>query len=339
MKTKQIIGIVVAGAVFISVGVSSMLTSQLTNQLAGSSAQSDTSLFGELFGETKARLELPTEAFIGLVRVEGTIQDVGSSNAFETVGYDHQNTLRYIDKMMEAENNRGILLYVDSPGGGVYESDELYLKLMEYKEQTGRPIWAYMGSMACSGGYYISMAADKIIANRNAWTGSIGVIISTYNYKEFLDKLGVKEIDYTSGPNKAMGSGGIEATKEQEEIFQGMVDEAYEQFVEIVAKGRNMPEETVKPLADGRIYTAKQALSLKLIDEIDSLENVQLAIRKEAGGGSVIYEPDFSGGSFFSLLFSNFKGTQEKSDVQAVTEMLNDGRNGVPMYYAEPGKQ
>lgn len=339
MKTKQIIGIVVAGAVFISVGVSGALTSQLTNQLAGGGTQSTAGLFEELLGETTGKLEFPTEPFVGLVRVEGTIQNVGSSTAFETVSYDHQNTLRYIDKMIDAENNTGILLYVDSPGGGVYESDELYLKLKEYKEETGRPIWAYMGSMACSGGYYISMAADKIIANRNAWTGSIGVIISTYNYKEFLDKLGVKEINYTSGPNKAMGSGGIEATKEQEEIFQGMVDEAYEQFVEIIAEGRNMSRDTVKPLADGRIYTAKQALSLKLIDEIDSLENTELAIRKEAGSGSIIYEPDFSGSSLFSSLFSSFKGTREKSDVQAVTEMLNDGRNGVPMYYAEPGKQ
>ena len=100
-----------------------------------------------------------------------------------------------------------------------------------------------------------------------------------------------------------------------------------------------MSRDTVKPLADGRIYTAKQALSLKLIDEIDSLENTELAIRKEAGSGSIIYEPDFSGSSLFSSLFSSFKGTREKSDVQAVTEMLNDGRNGVPMYYAEPGKQ
>ncbi|KSV58090.1 signal peptide peptidase SppA [Acetivibrio ethanolgignens] len=339
MKTKQIIGIVVAGAVFISVGVSGVLTSQLTNQLTGGSKQSAAGFFEELLGETTGKLEFPIEPFVGLVRVEGKIRDTGSSTAFEKVGYDHQSILRYIDRMMDSPNNTGILLYVDSPGGGVYESDELYLKLKEYKEETGRPIWAYMGSMACSGGYYISMAADRIVANRNTWTGSIGVIISNYNYKEFFDKLGVKEINYTSGPNKAMGSGGIEATKEQKEIFQGMVDEAYEQFVEIIAEGRNMSRDTVKPLADGRIYTAKQALSLKLIDEIDSLENTELAIRKEAGSGSVIYEPDFSGSSFFSSLFSSFKGIRGKSDVQAVTEMLNDGRNGVPMYYAEPGKQ
>lgn len=338
MKNKQLIGIIVAGAVFISVGVSGFLTSQLSAQLAGS--QSTAGMLKELLGENVQTWEIPAEeAFVGLVRVEGTIQNAGSSTAFQNVGYDHPNTLRYIDKMIAADNNTGILLYVNSPGGTVYESDELYLKLKEYKEKTGRPVWAYMGSMACSGGYYISMAADKIIANRNAWTGSIGVIISTYNYKEFLDKLGVKEIDYASGPNKTMGSGGLENTPEQDAIFQSMVDEAYEQFVEIVAEGRNMSVSTVKPIADGRIYTAKQALSLKLIDEIDSLENTELAIRKEAGYGSIIYEPNFTGSHLFSSLFSSFEGTREKSDVQAVTEMLNDSRNGVPMYYAEPGKQ
>lgn len=339
MKNKQIIGIIVAGAVFVSVGVSSMLTSRLSGQLVNENTQTTKGLLKELAGETKAEITLPTEPFVGLVRVEGAIQNNGSSTPFETVGYDHPNTMRYIDKMINSENNTGLLLCVDSPGGTVYESDELYLKLMEYKEKTGRPVWAYMGSMACSGGYYISMAADRVIANRNAWTGSIGVIISNYNYKEFLDKLGIKEVDYASGVNKTMGSGGLESTKEQDAIFQSMVDEAYEQFVEIVAEGRNMSVATVKPIADGRIYTAKQALSLKLIDEINSLENTELALRKEAGQGSIIYEPDFTGNSLFSSLLSSFRGMREKSDVQAVTEMLNDSRNGVLMYYAEPGKQ
>lgn len=339
MKTKQIVGIVVAGAVFISVGISGFLTSQLNRQLARQDAKATAGLLAEFFGEQAVTIELPQEPFVGLVRVEGTIQDAGSASAFEAVSYDHANTMRYIDKMIQSESNTGLLLYVDSPGGTIYESDELYLKLKEYKEETGRPIWAYMGSMACSGGYYISMAADKLIANRNAWTGSIGVIISTYNYKEFLDKLGVKEVDYTSGPNKAMGSGGLESTKEQDAIFQAMVDEAYEQFVEIVAEGRNMDVDAVKPIADGRVYTAKQALSLKLIDEIDSLENTELAIRKEAGNGSIIYEPDFSGSSMLAYLLSSFQGIKGKSDVQAVTELLNDSRNGVPMYYAEPAKQ
>lgn len=148
--------------------------------------------------------------------------------------------------MKNSPYNKGILLIVDSPGGGVYESDELYLKLKDYKETTGNPIWTYMKSEACSGGYYISMASDKIFANRNCTTGSIGVIMSLVNTKDLYDKLGIKEINITSGKNKAMGSSGQDLTDEQKEILQSNVDEAYEQFVSIVADGRKMDVETVK---------------------------------------------------------------------------------------------
>ena len=111
---------------------------------------------------------------------------------------------------------------------------------MEYKEVTGRPIWAYFASQACSGGYYIGMAADKVYANRNCWTGSIGVIVSLMNCRDLYDKLGIKEIDITSGANKAMGSSGLDLTQEQYDILQSLVDEAYDQFVGIVSTGRGM---------------------------------------------------------------------------------------------------
>ena len=130
---------------------------------------------------------------------------------------------------------------------------------MEYKEETGRPIWAYFGSQACSGGYYVAMAADKIYANRNGWTGSIGVIISLLNCEGLYEKLGIEEINVTSGANKSMGSAGEELTEEQREILQSLVDESYDQFVGIVSKGRKMKEDKVRELADGRLYSALQA--------------------------------------------------------------------------------
>lgn len=187
-------------------------------------------------------------------------------------GYNHDLYMKYIDKMIKSSSNKGIMLYVDSPGGTVYESDELYLKLEEYKEKTKRPIWAYFAQEACSGGYYISMAADTIYANRNCWTGSIGVIVSLTNYKGLYDKLGIKEIDITSGPNKAMGSGGLDMTNEQKQIMQGLVDEAYDQFVSIVSEGRGINDADVRKIADGRIYTAKQAKENGLVDEVGSYE-------------------------------------------------------------------
>ncbi len=335
MKNKQIIGIIVAAIAFICVYSSSMLTTQLSNQIAAESTANMMSLLSS--GETHTIL--PEEPFIGIVRVEGTIMDAGSSTMFETVGYDHQATLNYIDDLMNSDYNEGILLYVDSPGGTVTESDELYLKLMEYKEITGRKIWTYMGDQACSGGYYISMASDHIGINRNGWTGSIGVIISLVNCSELYEKLGIEEINITSGKNKAMGSSGLKMTKEQEEIFQSLVDESYEQFVSIVAEGRNRSISEVKELADGRIYTAKQAVSNGLVDEVvNTFDDYQKKFRKELGGGVIVYEPDFSGNDMFASLFAKISDGQSKSDAQILSEYLESKESGVLMYYANPGK-
>lgn len=240
--------------------------------------------------------------------------------------------------MEESDKNKGILLFVDSPGGAVYESDELYLKLMEYKEKTKRPIWAYFASQACSGGYYISMAADKIYANRNCWTGSIGVIVSLTNCKKLYDKLGIKEIDITSGKNKAMGSAGLDLTKEQQDILQSLVDEAYDQFVDIVAEGRKMDTSEVKKIADGRIYSAKQAKEINLIDEVGSLEDEKKAFAKEAGFSSDItyYTPENDSLSgIFSSLFGAVKDIVPKSDIDLAEDIVQNNGNGVLKYYAK----
>ncbi|HZK02169.1 MAG TPA: signal peptide peptidase SppA [Anaerovoracaceae bacterium] len=214
---------------------------------------------------------LPTEPYLGVLYVEGVIAKDNVDSWGRAVGYQHDFTLRSIDKMIKDENNKGIILYVDSPGGGVFESDELYFKIEEYKEATGRPVFSYMASMAASGGYYISAPADMIFANRNCWTGSIGVTIGTlFDLSGFLENYGIKTITITSGDNKAMGNMLEPITDEQKAIFQSLIDEAYEQFVEIVAKGRKMDSDTVKKLADGRIYTAKQAMELDLIDSVST---------------------------------------------------------------------
>lgn len=337
MKNKQITGIIVAGIVFIVVGVFGILSNYLVGNFSSTnSGSSFNSLWGSFAEENN--INPPIEDYIGVVSIEGTIQPSPSSSYFSTTdGYNHNQNMKFIDKMMDSDNNKGIVLYVNSPGGTVYESDELYLKLMEYKQKTERPIWAFFASEACSGGYYISMAADTIYANRNCWTGSIGVIISLTNYKELFDKIGIKEIDITSGANKAMGSGGIDMTQEQRDILQGMVDEAYDQFVDIVADGRNMDEETVRKLADGRIYTAKQALEKGLIDNIGDYETM-LADMEEMMAAQYItyYSPeDDEISSLFSSLFSAYEGTRSKSDAQILSEMIEESRNGVLMYYAE----
>ncbi|MDD7511675.1 MAG: signal peptide peptidase SppA [Peptostreptococcaceae bacterium] len=223
----------------------------------------------EYFGSSDNQFNF-SHSYVGKIFVEGKIEEGASNNIKSSSGsYDHKWTLSQIDAMMENDNNKGIFMVVNSPGGTVSASDELYLKLEEYKNKTKRPVYAYFRNMAASGGYYISADANKIIANRNCWTGSIGVTIgSLYDATELLNNIGVKSVTITSGPNKAMGNISSKLTDEQVAIFQSLVDEAYEQFLSIVSAGRNIDVETLKPIADGRIYTAKQALSAGLIDAI-----------------------------------------------------------------------
>ncbi|MDR0817908.1 MAG: signal peptide peptidase SppA [Clostridiales Family XIII bacterium] len=226
----------------------------------------------------------PSEKYIARMYIVGEIADSDDKYSSSSQSFHYRYTLSTIDKLIDDENNAGLILYINSPGGGVYESDETYLKVREYKEKTERPVYVYMGGMAASGGYYISAAADKIYANRNTWTGSIGVISGTFfDVSEFLTEHGIKATDITSGPNKGMGSYFEPMTKEQRAILQTLVDEAYEQFVGIVSEGRKLDIETTKKIADGRIYTAKQAKENGLIDDISGEREAYDAIRKELG--------------------------------------------------------
>jgi protease-4 len=226
----------------------------------------------------------PDEDFLARLSVVGEIGSAGDEYTSSDDVYHHDWTMKTIDDLIENDRNKGLLLYIDSPGGSVYESVELYLKLEEYKEKTARPIYVYMGPMAASGAYYISAAAEKIYANRNCWTGSIGVISGTYfDVSGFLKKHGITATDITSGKNKGMGGYFEPLTTEQRAILQSLVDEAYEQFTGIVAEGRQMDIETVKTLADGRIYTAKQAETNGLIDAVMTEEEAVDAVKKELG--------------------------------------------------------
>ncbi len=337
MKAKQLVAIIVTGIVIIIVGVTGILTNSL-NQKLNQELEAETGILEELVGYTEAGVEIPEEDFIGVLNIVGEIGP-GESDVWGTIGgsYDHTLYMDYVDELMYLDNNKGIMLYIDSPGGTVYESDELYLKLMEYKEVTGRPIWAYFASEACSGGYYIGMAADKIYANRNCWTGSIGVIISLMNTKGLYDKIGIEEINIVSGDNKAMGSSGVELTEEQYDILQGLVDEAYDQFVEIVCQGRGLDEETVRTLADGRIYSAKQALEHNMIDAIGSFEEEKQVFMQEEGfSDDIIYHvPSSTTMDFWSSIYWMIEDLKPVSETDLAQEIINNNGNGVLKYYAE----
>lgn len=336
MKKKQLISIIITGVVIIAVGVTGVLSNVISRNLTNSVKKEQKSIFSSvLSNDMTSEVDLPKKEHIGIINIVGEI--AASSDSVSSIDeYNHDMYMDYIEKMEKSKNNKGILLYVDSPGGAVYQSDELYLRLMEYKENTNRPVWAYFAEQACSGGYYIAMAADKIYANRNTWTGSIGVIISLINCKKLYDKLGIKEIDVTSGKNKAMGSMGLDLTEEQYDILQSLVDEAYEQFIKIVAVGRNMSEAEVKNLADGRIYSAKQALDNGLIDEISDLEEAEAAFISEEGLDEEIefYAPE-NEIDMFSSLFMKAQKILPKSEIDLATDIMENRGSGVLKYYAE----
>lgn len=224
--------------------------------------------------------------YIAALYIEGVISNANST-------YNQEWILDTIARLKKDKRNRGIALFLDTPGGAVYETDEVYLALQDYKT-TERPVYAYQAAMAASGGYYISCAANKIYANRNTLTGSIGIICGTsVDITGFMESIGIKTKTFHSGRNKTMLNYNEPLTNEQREIMQGISDECYEQFTDIVSSCRNIPLDKVKKIADGRIYTAKQALSNGLIDSIDSWENMLSAMENDFFEGNPLEVVDF----------------------------------------------
>jgi protease IV len=166
---------------------------------------------------------------------------------------------------------KAIVLEIDSPGGSVVASDQMYESIREFKETTSKPVVVSMSETAASGGYYIATAADEIVANESTLTGSLGVIFSYLNFAEAADKLGLKEEVVKSGKFKDIGSPTREPTKEELEILQSLIDESYDGFVEVIVEGRGLPEDQVRELADGSVYSGLQAKSLGLVDELGNI--------------------------------------------------------------------
>lgn len=218
--------------------------------------------------------------FIAQILLEGEITSVGKT-------YNQEWLLTTINSLKDNPKNKAIALFINSPGGAVYEADEVYLALKDYKN-TGKLIYVYQGSMAASGGYYISCAANQIYANRNTLTGSIGVIAGqSLDLTELFKKYGIKSETIHAGANKNMGNYNEPLTDEQRAILQSIADECYDQFTQIVSQERGIKIEDVRKLADGRIYTAKQALELKLIDKISSLQEMLDELKLAVGNQNI----------------------------------------------------
>ena len=194
---------------------------------------------------------------IGLVKIEGIIK---SSDTY----------LRLLNKLEEDEDVKAIVLRVDSPGGVVGACQEIHDKVKEISQK--KPVVVSMGSIAASGGLYISVPATKIVANPGTITGSIGVILQSYNVKQLADKIGIKVITVKSGKFKDLLNPFREPDEKTLQILQALIDDSYNQFVEAVAEGRKLPVEKVKKFADGRIFTGRQAKELGLVDELGNFD-------------------------------------------------------------------
>jgi len=201
--------------------------------------------------------DFPLKDKVALIRIEGPIL---TSRAIveEIKGY-------VTDKSIKA-----IVLRVDSPGGGVVPSQEIYGEVK--KAAAKKKLIVSMGSLAASGGYYISCPATKIIANPGTITGSIGVIMEVPNIKGLMDKLGIKTEVIKSGKHKDLVSSFRDIGKEEREILQGVMDDVHDQFIQAVAEGRKIPFEEVKKIADGRIFSGRQAKTVGLVDDLGDLE-------------------------------------------------------------------
>ena len=321
MSKRQWIWLIVAVAVFVLAGaVSVAMNTWRANSLTQMYEAMD-SLYGG-YASMQEKAAFPDEPFIARLDIKGTIVSSGGATGYLSEGFDLDYILDYIDQLTECEQNAGILLFVDSGGGEVKASDEVYLKLMDYKEATGRPIYAYFDSTACSGAYYIAMAADNIWANRNCICVNIGVYVQTYNLSGLFEKYGVEEVMIKSSENKGIGSIGQEWTEEQLAIYQSIVDLWYNQFVDIVAAGRGMTADQVKTLDDGREMLAAQALEAGFIDGICRWEEYKNSL--EENTGLLLYEEEAGAQDMLTQLLRNIYGKLEALTPRSEAEILRD---------------
>lgn len=197
---------------------------------------------------------------VALITVEGVI-------------LDSKDVIEQLDKHRTNPSVKAIVLRINSPGGGVAPSQEVYEELLKTRQVNKKPIVASVGSLAASGGYYIASAADLIVANPGSITGSIGVLLQVPNISGLLQKIGVKSVVVKSGEHKDLASPTREMTDAERAILQRMLDDVHNQFIDVVATRRQMDRRKVEAMADGRIFSGREAQSLGLVDQLGNLQD------------------------------------------------------------------
>jgi protease-4 len=247
------------------------------------------------FGLRGEAIDIHDGKHIGLVEIEGVI-------------LDSKGTVEQLERFEEDGSIAAVVLRINSPGGGVSASQEIYEAAKRVREQ-GKFVIASMGSVAASGGFYIACAADTIMANPGTTTGSIGVITEMINVTGLLDKIGVRFEVVKSGKYKDSGSPFRPMTEEDRKYFQSYINDAYQQFVEVVVNERGMQKEEVLRYADGRVYTGQQAKAIGLIDLLGTYQDaLQLAAKvTEIEGKPKVVTPRKRRLTLWDLLFGNLE--------------------------------
>jgi len=233
---------------------------------------------------TKDGADFSAKDKVGVVIVKGFIGD-------------SKDTVDKLDEYARDEHIKAVVLRLETPGGAIVPSQEIYEKVLKVKER--KKVVASMGTVAASGGYYIACAADRIVANPGTITGSIGVIAQFSQIEELLKKIGMKSTIIKSGKYKDVGSPMREMTEEERKIIQTLIDDIYEQFVAVVSENRNITKEKIKNIAGAKAFTGRQALEFGLVDELGTMEySVDLAAKLAGieGEPDVVYPEEKRGG-------------------------------------------
>jgi len=255
----------------------------------------------------------PWSPAIGIIEVSGVISE-------------DEEIIEAIRRFAKAEQIRAVILRVESPGGGVTPSQEIYRELLRLREQ--KPLIASLGEVAASGGYYIASACSTIVANPGTITGSIGVIMGTmYNVQGLLEKLGVKGTVVKAGTYKDLGSPIRDMTTEERQILKSMLDDVHKQFIAAIAVGRKMDESVVQPLADGRIYSGEQAQRLGLVDQLGNFQDAITVAAEKAGisGEPRLVRARTQKSEWWQKLLSFWFG-----------EMVSGGGSGLRLFFLGP---
>jgi protease-4 len=266
---------------------------------------------------------------VAVIPLDGTITS-GPQDYFTTSGITPDRVRSLLDQAASIPSVKAVVVQVNSPGGSVVASDEIYHALLAFE----KPVVISMGDTAASGGYYISCAGDNVMAHPDTLTGSIGVISQFLNVQELMDKVGVDAVVITTGPRKDIGSPFRDMTEAERELWRGILDQVYEDFLDVVVESRGLSAETVRELADGSIYTGQQAQDLGLVDSVGTR---QTAIDKAAELGGIVGEPRVIELRTQPSILEMLYGFQGRSMMPTFQDLV--GWSGVPsLQFRLPGE-